>query len=244
MTPLKIGIIEDELLVARSIFVMLQRIGYSPIKPVRNYDDALAMIRTESPDLLLIDIMLDSSRDGIELAAEVNKEFGIPFIFLTANSDEATVNRAKEVKPAAYLIKPFHEKDLYSAVEIAFNNYNLQKKHNATSTLAKSKFTGSIFIKEGEVFQRVELADIVYLESDHVYLNLYTADKKYLIRSKLEDFLTDYSTGNFVRVHRSYAINVNHLETINELSVKAGGKEIPLSKNYRKELLEQINSLR
>ena len=244
MTPLKIGIVEDELLVARSISALLKQIGYSPLKPVRNYNDAIKMLRSESPDFLLIGKILESEPDGIELAATVNKEFGIPFIFLTANSDTATVNRAKLVKPYAYLVKPFYEKELFSSIEIAFENYNQLKKSTDTVNDSSSKITNSLFIKEGNVFHKVDMADILYIESDHVYLNVYTSQKHYIIRTKLEDFIAEYASQNFVRVHRSYAINMNHLQSIHDLSVRVGEKEIPVYKNYKQQLLAMINSLK
>jgi len=244
MTSLKIGIIEDDLIVAKTIFVTLQQIGYSPIKAVRNYTDALSMIRSESPDLLLVDIVLDGEKDGIELAATVNKQFGIPFIFLTANSDVATVSRAKLVNPYAYLVKPFYENDLFTSIEIAFSNYNRARNSPINANDTALKLSGSIFIKEGSVFHKVQLSDILYLESENVYLNVFTSKRNYVVREKLEDFVANYSKGNFVRVHRSYAVNTEHLESINDISVKVGAKEIPVNQNYRKELIAHINSLK
>jgi DNA-binding LytR/AlgR family response regulator len=245
LTPLKIGIVEDELIVAKSISALLKQLGYTPLRPVRSYEAAIKMLRTESPDLLLVDIILESQPDGIELADTINKEFGIPFIFLTANSDPATVNRAKAVKPYAYLVKPFYQKELYSSIEIAFNNYNL-----VTTTRQKggngplSKVLDYIFIKEGDIFQRVLLDQILYVESEHVYLNIYTAQKQFVLRGKLEEFINNYGNNIFLRIHRSYAVNEKHLEAVNSLSVKVGGKEIPLHRLYRQELLQRINAIR
>lgn len=236
MAPLKIGIIEDDLLIAESIFITLQQLGYSPLRPVRTYTDALNMIRTNSPDLLLLDIIIDSAQDGIELAATVNREFGIPFIFLTANSDASTVNRAKEVSPFAYLVKPFTENDLYSSIEIAVSNFNNQKKVHPETP---SKLNDTLFVKEGEVYRKIAADDILYIESDNVYLHIHTATKSYLVREKLDDFITKLSSKDFVRVHRSYAINFNQLDAIHDLTVIVKGKEIPVSRNYRSELLQR-----
>ncbi len=243
MTPLKIGIVEDELIVGKSIFAMLKKIGYAPLKAVRTYEDAVQMLQTESPDLLLIDIMLEGKRDGIELAALVNEKFGIPFIFLTANSDEATVNRAKQVKPFAYLVKPFYENDLFSSIEIAFENYNSQKSASKKAEHERSKFTDSIFIKEGTAFSRVKLSDILYIETSHVYLNIYTSDKQYMARTKLEDFVENYPDANLIRIHRSYAVNAKSVESINDASVSISGKKIPMNQVYKAELLARFNRL-
>ncbi|MBX2904099.1 MAG: LytTR family transcriptional regulator DNA-binding domain-containing protein [Chitinophagales bacterium] len=236
MTPLKVGIIEDDLLIAESIYIALQQIGYIPIRPVRNYSDALTMIAKEKPDFLLVDIILEGEKDGVDLANEINKYFAIPFIFLTANSDAGTVNRAKQVNPFAYLVKPFTENDLYSSIEIAVSNFNSQKKVQPETTPI---FNDTLFVKEAEVYRKIATDDILYIESNNVYLHLHTADKSYLVREKLEDFIAKLSAKDFVRVHRSYAINFNQLDAIHGLSVIVKGKEIPLGRNYRNDLLQR-----
>lgn len=244
MKPLKIGIVEDDLLIAESIAVTLQQIGYLATIPVQTYAGALQMIETESPDLLLVDIILKGDKDGIDLAETVNKRYNIPFIFLTANSDAATVSRAKEVNPSAYLVKPFNENDLFSSIEIAFSNFNTL--HQAENRMGKpaNKLDGSVFVKEGEVFLKVNLNTVLYIESDNVYLHLHTPQKHYLVRSKLDDFISEYARGSFVRVHRSYAVNLNFLEAINALTVTVAGKEIPMNKVYRDDLLNVIQHLK
>jgi DNA-binding LytR/AlgR family response regulator len=242
MSPLKIGIVENDLLIAESIAVTLKQIGYRFTKPVCNYKDALKMIAAEKPDLLLIDIGLDGKQDGIELASKVNQDFGLPFIFLTANSDKATVTRAKDVKPYAYLVKPFNEHDLYSAIEIAFNNYhggNTKPNDNSLTYLPDV-----LFIKEGDLFHKVDRKDILYVESENVYLNLHTAKKQFVVRAKLDDFIKNFTRGDFFQIHRSYAINVHHLETIDSANVVVAGKEVPLNKVYRQPLLDAVRAIK
>src|SRR5690348_12950127 len=104
---IKIGIVEDELIIAEKIKLLLEGMGYLICEPVSSYDEALAMIEKEKPDMLLLDINLNDKKDGIDLAEQVNRQHRIPFIFLTANSDRATIERAKKVNPNAYLVKPF-----------------------------------------------------------------------------------------------------------------------------------------
>jgi DNA-binding LytR/AlgR family response regulator len=244
MTPLRIGIVEDELLVARNISILLSRMGYTALKPVRNYTDAIQMINNDAPDLLLLDIVIEGDKDGIQLAETINSQFQIPFVFLTANSDEATVERAKAVRPYAYLLKPFYEKDLYTSIEIAFNNYN----RAATPALALKTETAKpkdfIFIKDGNAFQKVLLKNIMVVESDHVYVQLHTTDKSFVIRTKLEDFMSDYPQLQLVRVHRSYAINLTYLDSIDQLHVTVGGRTIPLSKSHRQDLLNLVDMIK
>ena len=80
---------------------------------------ALVMIDEEQPDILLLDINLNDKKDGIDLAEKVNERFRIPFIFLTAYGDKATIDRAKKMRPNAYLIKPYNKDELFAAVELA-----------------------------------------------------------------------------------------------------------------------------
>ncbi|MEX0811046.1 MAG: response regulator [Chitinophagales bacterium] len=235
---LKIGIVEDDLIIAESIYSTLKQIGYEALRPVRNFDDAIALIKKEAPDLLILDITIEGRKDGIDLAAEINNSFKTPFIFLTAYSDENTLNRSKKVNPAAYLVKPFSEKDLYSSIEIAINNYRSQGNFPRQNNSPKQrKFA---LIKDGHLFHKINFNDILYIESDNVYLSIYTPQKKFVIREKLGNFIQENPNSDFVKVHRSYAINTQHLETVNELYVVVAGKEIPVQKNYRKELLEMV----
>ena len=244
MRHLKIGVVEDDFLIAESILVTLEQIGYRPTPPARNYADALKMIESESPDLLLIDVMIEGEQDGIDLALHVNQNYGIPFIFLTALSDQNTVNRAKKANPSAYLVKPFNENDLFSSIEIAFNNYNQQKKsHQTPASPLSGNLNDVVFIKQANLFHKIEINDIQYVESENVYLNIYTSANNFVVRSKLDDFIDQLPSGDFLRVHRSYAVNLKHIETLNSLTIKVAGKEIPIHKTYRQEILQRIKSL-
>src|ERR1700733_4741535 len=131
-TALKIGIVEDEMLIAERIKTILDSLGYEVAGPCGTYTDALQMLGNEKPDLVLLDIRLSGAKDGIDVATEIREKFDIPFIFLTANSDAATLERAKKVNPPAYLVKPFTKDDLFTSIEIAFHNY-LPKAKDASN---------------------------------------------------------------------------------------------------------------
>src|SRR5436190_6769504 len=128
MDKIKIGIVEDEAIIADSLSHTLQQLKYDVAEPVASYSQALEMIESEKPDLLLIDIHLSGSKDGIDLAWKIKEDYDLPFIFLTANADAATVERAKNTEPPAYLVKPFNKDDLYTSIEICFHNYNKRKE--------------------------------------------------------------------------------------------------------------------
>ena len=107
MADLKIGVVEDELVIARTILTTLDELGYLHCGPSINYTEALEMLEHDKPDLLLLDIQLAGRKDGFDIAEHINERYKLPFIFLTANSDIETIDRAKKVKPHAYIVKPF-----------------------------------------------------------------------------------------------------------------------------------------
>ena len=106
MSTLKIGIVEDELIIANLIANTLKKIGYQTTKIASTYNEALEMLDAEKPDVVLLDIQIKGSKDGIELAHTINTNYNIPFIFLTANADAATLERAKATNPPAFLVLP------------------------------------------------------------------------------------------------------------------------------------------
>lgn len=244
MTPIKIAIVEDDLLIAESIVLVLEKIGYRTTAPCRTYAAALKSIEADQPDLILIDIVIAGKQDGIDLAETINKRFKLPFIFLTANSDSFTVNRAKVVKPMAYLVKPFSERDLFSSIEIAISNFTEGQKEKSERLPEETNLRNFIFIKEGSLFQKLELNEITHIESDNVYLTVFTLTKTYLIREKMDDFIQQVDEKCFLRIHRSYAININFLESINITSVTVAGHSLPTNKNYRQKIIESIKTFR
>ena len=239
MPKIKIGIVEDEMLIALGISEALKELGYDVTEVANSYTEALEMIANEKPDILLLDIQLSGHKDGIDLAWEVKKDFHIPFIFLTANDDATTVERAKKVSPHAYLIKPFRKNELYASIEICLHNFSQQHKEQKEEKVTEEGnyvINDSIFIKQGQQFHKVKVDDILYLESDNVYLNVHTLNNKMLVRSNLQDYLDLIGSNHFFRVHRSYAVNIHHIQGINSEFLVINKVELPISKSYRDQL--------
>ncbi len=238
MGKLKIGIVEDEVIIADNICRILHDLGYIVTDPAISYTEAIEMIEQRKPDLVLLDVQLSGKKDGIDVANVIREMYDIPFVFLTANSDTATLERAKKVRPSAYLLKPFTKEDLFTSIEMAINNYSFQHKDTGVKK-TKSEF---IFIKEGNYFHKVAISEILYLESDHVYVTIYlTSGKKILIRASLQDYILNFDPSEIVRVHRSYAVNMQHIDGIDQIHISVKGNKVPISKTYRDELLNKLN---
>lgn len=123
----KILIVEDELIVARDIRTTLERAGYKVSGVVRTAEKALSSIEGSRPTLVLVDIFLKGALTGIDLATWLDKE-SIPFIYVSANSDQPVLEAAKTTNPYGFVVKPFREKDLLVAVDIARYRYENHKR--------------------------------------------------------------------------------------------------------------------
>jgi len=121
-------IVEDEKIVALHIKNRLEFMNYIVVGTVPTGEEALTHAEKCRPDVILMDIMLKGRMDGIEAAGIIKKEFGIPVVFLSASSDDKSIQRAKIVEPYGYLLKPFEERDLKSIIEIALYKNKIEKK--------------------------------------------------------------------------------------------------------------------
>jgi len=239
MSKVKILVVEDEMVIADNICLILEDLGYEVLEPAINYEEALETIEAERPDMAILDIQLGGKKDGVDLAWTIKEQYDFPFIFLTSNADAGTIERVKKLSPPAYLVKPFKKDDLYTSVEIALHNY-AESKGSKKSIDEDLLIKDAIFVKEKNLFHKIKLENIRYLKSDHVYIEVYTTDgQKHLIRGSLTDF-SERLPKNFYRTHRSFTINVDHMDAINSAYVIIDGEQIPIGKNYRDDLLKKI----
>ncbi len=125
MTDAKILVVEDENIVALEIKKRLQKLGYIVPGVASTGEDAIIKAEGILPDLVLMDIMLKGEIDGIQAAGEIRSRFNIPVIYLTAYSDEETLERAKLTEPYGYILKPFEEDDLRTTIEIALYRHQV-----------------------------------------------------------------------------------------------------------------------
>lgn len=123
MSELKILIIEDEPVIAENISMYLNNADFTVSGIAYDDEEAVNQLRTNTPDAVILDINLDSAIDGIQIADYINKNFQLPFLFLTSYSDKETLQRAKVVEPSGYIVKPFNGQTLLASLEIAISNF-------------------------------------------------------------------------------------------------------------------------
>ncbi|KQM76315.1 hypothetical protein ASE74_19900 [Pedobacter sp. Leaf216] len=125
----KILIVEDEFIVANDLRIMLEKAGYKVCGIAPSVVKALELIATKEPDWILLDIFLQGDKTGIDLAGELTK-MGIPFIYISANTNQGILEAAKATLPYGFLVKPFREKDLMVMLDIARYRHEQNQKYN------------------------------------------------------------------------------------------------------------------
>ena len=128
MAQVKVLIVEDDRIVADDIRNSLQNLGYGVTSMVPSGAEALVKAKEDNPDLVLMDIVLKGEMNGIEAADRIRSQFNIPVVYLTAYADEELVERAKITEPFGYIIKPFEDRELKTAIEIALYKHRIERK--------------------------------------------------------------------------------------------------------------------
>jgi PAS domain S-box-containing protein len=127
MVPAKILVVEDETIVARDIQQSLTRLGYDVPTTATSGEEAIHKTKEIDPDLILMDIVLKGQMDGVETMRQINRQFDVPVIYLTAYADDSTLERAKTTSPAGYMLKPFHPNELRPTIELALHRAQIDR---------------------------------------------------------------------------------------------------------------------
>lgn len=253
----KILIVEDEELYADKMEMLVEKLGYLHLGTVDNSSDALALINKDIPDLILMDIHIQGSHDGIELSDLIHKEHPIPIIFVTSLQDDLTFSRASRTNPVSFLVKPFNELQLQRVIELTVkklhespstnNKQDSSKKENLESTPSEWDndflFQKHFFIKTRQKLEKVAIKEVFYLEADGHYCQVHTEDKKFLVRMSMADLSKRLPADLFLQTHRSFIVNIQKVESVNlqESVIILGEKQVPLSKRNREELLKKLD---
>ena len=192
-----------------------------------------------------MDIHLKGDINGIEVAQVISDQYAFPFIYLSAYSDVTTFEEAKITKPHAYLVKPFNEKELRLAIELALFSYSKKEDKDDAETQQENirqefLLRHAVFIKEGDHFEKVHLKDIQYMEAFGSYCRLYSGDKIFTISSNLNKITQKITEAEFVRIHRSYVVNLQHVTGISGDQIEINTVRLPVSHTYKKMLMERL----
>ena len=248
MLKLKILVVEDDFIVAEETRSDLIRIGYEVIATAMDHEEAVHVLQNEKPDFVIIDILLGEGKDGIDLASHIHSNYNIPYIFLSSFADKTTVDRAKQVQPCGYLIKPVDKQRLYAAIEIGLINFAKAGRNIISTDQAKPGFSDiytkdCMFLKINANYFKIKFGDILFAKSDRNYTELHTAYTTHIVRIALKDFYEKLPQKEFFKVHRSYIAKTAAISKIDQEAVYTGNVKIPLGRTYREALLTQLNTV-
>ncbi|WP_341227781.1 response regulator transcription factor [uncultured Arcticibacterium sp.] len=243
MNSLKILIVEDELITATDLQEILHFSGHAAFL-AKNSSEALGLFNKELFDLVLCDIHLKKSdKNGIDLAREFRAINGVPVIFLTAHSEQFTFRQAKEVKPAAYIIKPFKEIELNYQIELAYLNAKMSQKDIAPLD------SDSIYLPDRHEYIRIKKSEIICIQASGSYINFYMKGIKKPFQatmnlSYIEGFLQQ---PNFYRLSRFHILNMNFLKKFDAISVSMEEHpelSISIPKSKKSDFLNKVTVLK
>ncbi len=243
---IKILVVEDEMIIGAKISMQLVGLGYEVDGILPRGEEAIMHVQENNVDIILLDINLKGKIDGIETAKQIQKYSSVPIIYLTANADEATFNRAKSTRPAAFISKPFKQLDLQRAIELAICRMaenEIVPPHLESSDKQHFILSDRIFVRYKDKMIKIMVADILYIEADRNYSRIFAEGKEFLLSVTLKTIEDKLSVDLFVRVHRSYIINITQIEEVGESHVIIANKPIPLSAGLKEHLLEKIQTL-
>ena len=223
MCQKNILIVEDEVLIASQIEMFLEHNGYNCIGIAVDYSGAIELLESNPVDLILLDIKINGSKDGIDVAKYVNNNLGVPFLFLTSYNDVETLKELKHLNPIGYINKPINDATLLTNIDLYFSSTKIHTQH-------------IVPIQSGTKTYNINCTDLQYIESEHVYINLFFTNHTQTIRISLTKFLEQLPNKELIQINRSTAINPNAINHIGKSSIKLHDKVFKISKKHKANL--------
>lgn len=240
MKPIKVLIVEDEIIIAKDLAYHLKTMGLEVCGILIEGEKVLEFLQTILPDIILMDVSLKGAMSGINAVQQLQKKYNIPVIYLTANTDDATFELAKLTKPFAFVEKPFKKKTLLRTLELLIERLMEKETDNSTESINSYVLNDRIFIKDGQALVKVFLKDILYVQAERAYCLIATQERKHLLSVPLKNFEEQITTDYFLRVHRSYLVNLDHIDRLEEHMIIIQNTRIPVSRTYQEVLTKHL----
>lgn len=246
-TATKILMVEDDMIIAADISLQLTKLGYQVIGINTSGVDAIKTIEGNRPDIILMDIVLTGDMNGIDAAHIILERFQIPLIFLTSNSDDATFQKAIRAKPYAFISKPFQKSDLERTLKLTVQRIVAdQEIVDAQDSIDHiSTMNDRLFIRHKNELVKVLLSDILYAEADRSYSKIHTDKHTYLLSVPLRTIESQLPSDVFVRIHRSYVVNLSKVDSISEyheyLTIQS--HKISIARRSKEEVVKRLKMI-
>ncbi|MEQ8470450.1 MAG: response regulator [Marinoscillum sp.] len=228
-------IVEDEPIIADDIALSLEELGYTVAEILDSGEKVLAFLKDSSPDLILLDINIKGSLDGIQLAHEINAHFNIPFVYLSSLFDATTIKRAKNTNPSGYIVKPFKESDLQVHIELA-----LSKKAIVDELKPNSESLNHLFVRKEGAIIPLDFEQVDYIAADDNYAVFHIKEEKHIVSNTLKEVEEKLTGHGFCRIHKTYLVNLRKIDRIEHSVVFVNDQMLPIGKVYRKSFMGRL----
>ncbi|PIQ49530.1 MAG: two-component system response regulator [Cytophagales bacterium CG12_big_fil_rev_8_21_14_0_65_40_12] len=243
----RILIVEDEPFIAENLQEMLGIFGYENTEIANSANQAIKAIKTSRPELVLLDVKIKGDQDGIELGGIIHDQYKVPFVYITSYSDKETVNRAKHTQPLGFIVKPFTKDDVYAAIEVALFNKNriaVNSGFNLFETNPTTYNNDSIFIKRKTLLEKVKYSDLIWIEADGNHITLHASENRdFTVRKSLKEITDKLPKDRFLRVHKSFVVQVDAVTAIDTNHVHLGEMKIPIGRSYYNAFTATLNTI-
>lgn len=244
MNTINVLIIEDTPAESDALIDVLKENNYNIAGVARTYADALQLFYNTPIDIVVIDVFLNGSPEGITFAETINivPNASKPFVFLSSSRDRQIFERAKLTQPFSFLMKPFNELEILYALEMAVEKFyaqpNVFLSEDQDTVISKDY----LFIKKRKTLNKIHVTDILYVEVEDRYCNIITAEEKFVVQMSLSKIMEILNPQYFSRTHRNFLVNTTKITQItpqDNLVLLEGGHTILLSDKY-KNILEKF----
>lgn len=226
---LKILVVEDELIIAEQIALLLVKDGYPRPDIAASYSEAIQMLEVSTPDVVITDISLGEEKTGIDIGQLLNDKYKIPFIYITSLHSAEVVKKASQTRPNSYLVKPFKKEDLGVAIELAYASKERIENFGNSNVF--------LVVKDSYATVRIPVEDIIMLKAEENYTTINTRNQRpRMIRQFLGELQKQLPEENFLRIHRSYIVNKNFVSEIHNGYIVICNFQLPVSRTYRPQL--------
>ncbi len=208
-------------------FLHLEKIFQNPV-------EALLYIEEQQPDLVFLDINMPDI-NGMQFAHILQHSPAI--IFTTAHRTYAP--ESYDVGAVDYLLKPILFDRFMLAVQKVHSRLSQKEPQEKSNTPAKEQ-VDFMFVKSDSRFFKVNFSDILFIEGMRDYVAIHTKKQKILTLSGIEKILNRLPQGQFMRVHRSFIVALQHIELIQHNHIAINGRDIPISHSYKSDLFKVI----
>ena len=240
---IRILIVEDDMIIAANLSLQLTKLGYEITGIESRGEEAIYHAKLNSPDIVLMDVNLKGDLDGVETVRFIQRTRNIPIVYLTANHDESTFMRAKSTQPHAFISKPFNKLNLQRTIALVAQQLKESKDDVSALSTPLEVLDDRIFVRHNGKMVKILLDHILYVEADRNYCNIVTESSDYLVVSTLKAIENRLKNGNFLRVHRSFMVNISKLDSVSESHLEIRRKTIPVSRSHKDVLLGRLQTI-